>query len=88
MTSTRRETFCNIFRTPEQLKGNLLPTYGDLVKHFLGIKNDLLWKENNKNPSVKDMSEIFSCDIERIRKKAFLSVVSNQEFIRLKRNFN
>lgn len=88
MTSRRSETFCNIFGIPVQLKENVLPTYADLMKHFLWIKNDLLWKGNNKNPSVKDISEIVSCDIERIWKKASLPVVSHQEVIRLIRNFN
>lgn len=72
MTSTRSETFCSVFGTPVQLKETVLPTYADLMKHFLWIKNDILWKGNKKDPSVKDISEIVSFDIERIWKKASL----------------
>lgn len=88
MTSTRSETLCPVFGTPIQLKETVLPTYADVMKHYLWVRNQLLWKGNKKDPSIKDISEIVSHDVARIWKKASIPVVSEQEIIRLIKKFN
>lgn len=88
MASTRRDTSCPIFGHPSNLKDSVLPTHLDVMKYFLFVRNDLLWKGNKKNPSVAEICELVAVGVERIWEKASLPIVSHKEVIRLLKAYN
>ncbi len=88
MVTTRIETFCHNFGSPVQLKEIVFLRFADVLKLFLWVRNELLRKGNKKYPSVKDLIEVFGCDITRIWEKASVPVISQQEIIRLTKSYN
>lgn len=73
MPKTRKDLSCPEFGKPLILNVNVLPTYCDLIKYYLWIKNDLLVLNNAKDPSIKYICKIIATDIEQIWKKSSTS---------------
>lgn len=81
MPKTRKNTRCPLFGDSQKLNNNLLPTYCDIIKHYLWIRNDLIALHNGKDPSIKEVSEIVSNDVESIWNKASLPTISHQQVV-------
>lgn len=77
----RSETNCVVFGAPERLKDNILPTYADVMRHYLWVRSDLLWKLNNKDPAISEICEIVALDTETIWNKASIPIISHQQVI-------
>ncbi|KAI5694093.1 hypothetical protein M8J75_010588 [Diaphorina citri] len=86
--TTRRETLCPIMGNPSSLKDNVLPTYADVMKHFLFVKNELLWKRNQKTPAASEICDLVSRTVEEIWQKASIPTVSHQQIVLLVKTFN
>lgn len=69
MPKTRNDLCCPVFGVPQKLKENILPTYCDIIKYYLWIRNDFLEFNNGKDPSIKDICETLSVDVERLEEK-------------------
>ena len=78
---------CEIFGTPSELPGNVLPTYSEVMKLFLWYRG-LSKAESNKDPSVLDISKQVIVDIKCIWRKASLPTISDQRIIQKIRDYN
>lgn len=79
MLKRRSDTNCAVFGAPQKLKNNSLPSYADVVRHYLWVRNDLLWKLSNKDPAVNEICDITAREIEKIWIKASIPTVSHQQ---------
>lgn len=52
MPKTRKDLRCPLFGDPIKLSDNVLPTYCDIIKYYLWLRNDLLELNNGKDPAV------------------------------------
>lgn len=86
--STRKDTSCPILGNPGVLKDNVLPTYSEVMKYFLFVKNDLLWKGNKRTPSISDICELVALEVEKVWKRASVPTVSHQQVISLIKSHN
>lgn len=77
----RSETKCVVFGAPKELKDNILPTYADVMRHYLWVRSDFLWKLKNKDPAIADICEVVARDIETIWNKASIPIASHQQVI-------
>ncbi|ESN93198.1 hypothetical protein HELRODRAFT_181119 [Helobdella robusta] len=66
MSKTRKDLKCPVFGDLTKLSDNMLPTYCDVIKHYLWIGNDMLELNNGKDPSVKNLCEMIATNIEQI----------------------
>lgn len=75
---SRAQTNCEVFGAPLEHRELTLPTYYDVMKHYLFVQHDMKNKNNGKEPSYKDISDnVISC-IESVWKKASIPVVSTR----------
>lgn len=81
MPKTRKDLRCPIFGEPIKLNANVLPTYCDVIKYYLWIRNNLLELNNAKDPSIKYICAIIASDIEQIWKTASIPTISHQQVV-------
>lgn len=81
MPKTRNFVRCPLFGEPLLLKGNMLPTYCDVIKHYLWIRNDVLDLNKGKSPAVKDLCVIMATEIKKIWNKASIPTISDQQIV-------
>lgn len=80
---TRSVVECPIFGFPNELKTSMLPTYKDVILHFLFVKNDLENNKVNRNRLVTEASEAVATAVENIYKKANVPILSHQRVVAL-----
>ena len=80
---TRKQSTCPIFGVPNDLKSNVLPTYKDVMKCYLYFMQKLREKNNGKQPSLKEISEMLSKKIEDLWKKASIPSVSHERVLKM-----
>ena len=49
---------CPVFGTPHEHSERYLPSYSDVMKHYIFIRQEQKLLHNNKEPSFKDISDI------------------------------
>lgn len=81
MPKTRKDLRCPLFGDPIKFSDNMLPTYCDVIKHYLWIRNEMLELNNGKDPSVKDLCEMIASDIEAIWSKASIPTITHQQVV-------
>lgn len=81
MPKTREVLRCPVFGDPQKLNNNMLPTYCDVIKYYLWLRNNMLELNKGKDPSVKDLCEIIAIDIEKIWIKASIPTISHQQVV-------
>jgi len=74
---TRIKSKCPIFGDTRVLSNLVLPTYADVMKFYLQVRNQLKQNSNGKDPTVKIISEIVVTDVEKIWQKASIPIVSH-----------
>lgn len=78
---------CEIFGTPSELCGNVLPTYCDVMRLYLSYR-EIFKDESNKDPSVLDICKKVIIDVKSIWQKASLPVISDQRIIQKLKDYN
>lgn len=81
MPKTRKDFRCPLFGDPIKFSDNMLPTYCDVIKHYLWIRNEMLELNNGKDPSVKDLCDIIASDIAAIWSKASIPTITHQQVV-------
>lgn len=69
MPKTRKDTFCVVFGAPKELVELMLPTYSDVMKHFLWIRYKLKLT-SKKEPNASEIIEIVTTNLEELWAKA------------------
>lgn len=84
----RSSVFCPVFGAPTELSCHILPTYEDVMKYYLWVRNDCKVKLNNVNPSVSDVADKVAERIEEIWHTASLPFISRQRIVQMIRTYN
>ncbi|CAH0557453.1 unnamed protein product [Brassicogethes aeneus] len=67
---------CHVFGEPQKLSEKMLPTYNDITKYYLLVRNDFPELNGGKDPAIKDVCKIISSDIEKIWNKSLIPIPS------------
>lgn len=74
--ATRRQVHCEIFGHPKLLSDRVLPTFRDIMLHYLYVQNDLKYKSGGKDPGVSEILKNVIPKIEEIWQSASIPIVS------------
>ncbi|KAL4132835.1 hypothetical protein QTP88_009924 [Uroleucon formosanum] len=85
---TRIKSKCPIFGDTRDLSNLVLPTYEDVMKFYLQARNQLKQNSNEKDPTVKIISEIVVTDVEKIWQKTSIPIVSHIRALQLLINYH
>jgi hypothetical protein len=86
--TTRAMTSCPVFGTPAHLSEVVLPTYGDVMRYYLMVKNKLKPEKDSKEPSVADIAEQVAVEIEQVWIKSSIPFTSHTRVIQLLRAYH
>lgn len=86
--TTRQMTNCPVFGTPETLPCSQLPTYYDVMKYYLLIKQELKPDKSSKEPTVQEISERVATRILEIWHKSSLPTVSLKRILQIIRAYH
>jgi len=68
---TKIKSKCLIFSDTLVLSNLVLPTYADVMKFYIQVRNQLKQNSNGKDQNVKIISEIVVTDVKYGRKPLF-----------------
>lgn len=85
---TRQTTTCPLFGSPGKLPLSQLPTYNDVMKNYLFIKNELKPYKTAKEPTVHNISERLAKEVLEIWQKTSLPTVSLKRILQLIRSYH
>lgn len=83
MSKTRSAVQCPIFGSPSELKTLTLPTYKDIIKYFLLVRNDLEKNKINRNLLVSEAVETVAHAVQNIWNCANIPTLSHQRIVAL-----
>jgi len=78
---TRRDSSCSIFGAPAELSPTMLPTYADLMKYFMLVRDQIKPRDIAKEPSVSDVSVQVAQKVEELWRKASIPHISHQRIL-------
>lgn len=73
---TRREVNSVVFGSPEEFCGSVLPTYDEVMKCYLHVKQNLKPSRSSREPTVSEIGDIIAKKLEDIWLKAFTPIMS------------
>lgn len=91
MPQTRKAERCPIFGSPAEMSESQLPTFSDIMKSYLLLRNRLKSTqtgENTKEPTVSELSEMLSRKVEQIWHKASLPIISHKQTVAKIRSYH
>lgn len=80
MPQTRLESFCPVFGDPKIFTDNMLPTYADIIRHYLFLRQELL-NLNKQEPSLGNLCLSLINELKVLWEKSSISVVSDQQIL-------
>lgn len=88
LLKTRKMTNCPVFGEPKELSEIVLPTYEGVMKYYLLVKHQLKPTAATKEPTVGDISEVVSVNIERLWSKASIPMLSHLRVLQMIRSYH
>ena len=83
----RSDFFCPVFGDPAELSTRVLPSYEDIMKCFLLVRNEL--KNNTKSdPPVGAIAVYVAEKVETIWQAASIPTVSWERIVKMIRSYN
>ena len=79
-TQTRNQNICPVFGKTILMSKNLLPTYGDIIKHFMLVRQELT-DGQAKEATVNITSNKVCEDLAQIWQRASIPVISHQQIV-------
>lgn len=87
MPKTRKSVSCPVFGAPKQVCSTVLPTYEDVMKHYLFIRLEMLQK-SNKEPDFAEIANVVISDVKTIWIKACLPVLSDRRIFQMLKDYH
>ena len=87
LIKTRKAVFCPVFGTPKPMSEINLPTFEDIMKHYLFVKHKLKPKAPRKEPTVSQISEKVVRVIEGLWTKSSIPVISHKRTLKMTRSY-
>lgn len=89
MPKTRQDTECPVFGAPSVLKKNVLPSYADVMKNYLYIRQSLIESAPNKTePTLSNIAAILMAKRKVVWAKASIPVVTDQQILHMIRKYH
>ncbi|CAH0562737.1 unnamed protein product [Brassicogethes aeneus] len=89
MPNTRKDTECPVFGAPSMLKKNVLPTYADVIKSYLYIRQTLMGSApNGAEPTLGNIADILIEELKVIWAKASVPVVTDQQILHMIKQYH
>lgn len=89
MPKTRQDTECPVFGAPSVLKKNVLPSYADVMKNYLYIRQSLIESAPNKTePTLGNIAAILIAELKVVWAKASIPVVTDQQILHMIRKYH
>lgn len=89
MPKTRKNVKCPVFGAPCIFKDSVLPTYADVMKNYLFIRQSLLdASQNQAEPTLTHISTILLAEIKVIWAKSSIPIISDQQIMHLIRSYH
>lgn len=85
---TRAKTICPIFGTPRGLSQTTLPTYGDIMRYYLMLKQELKPEVNTKEPTVAEISQRIAVQTEELWRKSSIPITTHARVLQLIRGYH
>ena len=85
---TRQTVVCPVFGTPCEHSGRYFPSYSDVMKHYIFIRQEQKLFHNNKEPSFKDVSDIVVPYLENLWQSALLPIVSKNRIYDMLKSYH
>ena len=85
---TRKQSCCPVFGAPRKVSDALLPTYEDVMKHYLLERIHLKPSHDAKEPTVGDISENLATVVESIWRKASIPIISHTRVLQMIRTYH
>ena len=79
-TQTRNQNICHVFGKTKRVSKNLLPTYGDIIKHFMLVRQELT-DGQAKEATVNVTSNKVCEDLVQIWHRGSIPVISPQQIV-------
>jgi hypothetical protein len=88
LIKTRKAVCCPVFGTPKHMSEIILPTYEDVMKHYLFVKHELKPTASTKEPTVSQISEKVAHCIEGLWTKSSIPVISHKRTLQMIRSYH
>jgi len=85
---SRQTVVCPVFGTPCEHSGKNLPSYSDVIKHYLFIRQEQKLLNNNKEPSFKNVSDIVVTYLENLWQCASLPSVTTKRIYDMLKSYH
>lgn len=86
MPKTRKDVLCTVFGAFKQLNTTVLPTFCDVMKHYLYVRFELLQK-CKKEPTFPEVANIVLRDVKSIWDKACLPYLSDRRIFQMLKDY-
>lgn len=73
---TRTKTLCPVFGPGKDFDERVLPTFFDVMKCYIHVRDELKPNLNSKEPNFNEISEIVVTKLQIIWKKASIPIVT------------
>jgi len=87
MSNTRSKDLCPVLGSPKTFAGSVLPTFSDIIRCYLLIRQKLL-RTSKQEPSLSDICIPLVKDLKSLWKKSSLTVVSDQQILHKVREYH
>lgn len=77
-----------MFGTPKMMSKIILPTYEDVMKHYLFVRHELKPTASTKEPTVSQISEVVAHVIEGLWIKSSIPVISHRRTLQMIRSYH
>lgn len=85
---TRTKTFCPIFGPGKDLDERVLPTFFDVMKYYINVRDELKPNVNSKEPNFNEISQIVITKVQNIWKKASIPIVTFNRANQMLKEYN
>lgn len=85
---TRQKVNCVIFGAPQNFSELVLPTYEDVMKFYLFVKQELKHTPTSKEPTVSEIGETIATKLEDLWIKASIPVVTRARIMQMIRTYH
>ena len=88
LIKSRKAMCCPVFGTTKLMSEIILPTYEDVMKHYLFVKHELKPTASKKEHTVSHISEKVARVIEGLWTRSSIPVISHKRTLQMIRSYH
>ena len=79
---------CPVFGLPKEFRKNVLPTYADIIKYYLYLRQELVQQKKQRPSFTDDVCSPLIKDLKNLWQKSSICVVSDQQILHKVREYH